>query len=161
MYDIDPDFLEHRKSENYSLIRATDIAAITTPQGQAMLPIVSKHTVDNPRIFVGNVYMPAYGIANAHLHRKSTVYLSVQHGAAITLLGHGLETTILHTVGEWLVIPAGIPHVGINTRNTQLTAIEIRDTPGLEDVTLLPELDPIAQQRWQAIRDELNLGEEQ
>lgn len=119
---------------------------VMSPQGQRMTPGFTD--LENAKISMGVVYMPASGVANAHKHENTDIIVFVVEAGpegAITLWGENLENVVVQHVGEQLYMPAGVPHVAINPSDTHhIRACEYRSSGRLmEDNVLLPDLQDI------------------
>ena len=87
--------------------------------------------------------IPPLGRAKAHLHENHETAIYVLSGAAGMWYGKELEEHLGLRAGEYLYIPAGIPHLPYNPSVTDVcTAVIARTDPNeQESVVLLPELD--------------------
>ncbi len=80
--------------------------------------------------------------ARAHLHEAHETALYVLNGEAGMWYGEGLSEHLIVRAGEYLYIPAGVPHLPYNAGSEPATAILARTDPNeQESVVLLPELD--------------------
>jgi uncharacterized RmlC-like cupin family protein len=89
------------------------------------------------------------GRSHVHPHETATYILA---GSATTWYGEGLRQQIRSRAGEFLYIPAGIPHVPVNDSETEPAHAVVARTESQEYETAhhRPELD--------AILDDLNGG---
>jgi uncharacterized RmlC-like cupin family protein len=90
--------------------------------------------------------IPPGGRAKAHLHADHETGIYILSGTAIMLYGEGLREQITTEAGDYVYIPAGVPHLPINPSETEhVRAVIARTDPNeQESVILLPELDEIA-----------------
>jgi uncharacterized RmlC-like cupin family protein len=81
--------------------------------------------------------------ANAHLHEGHETALYQSDGTVGMWFGDELEQYVEVHPGDFLYIPAGLPHLPFNTSDTErATAVAARTDPNeQESVVLLPELD--------------------
>ncbi|NUS72957.1 MAG: cupin domain-containing protein [Corynebacteriales bacterium] len=116
-----------------------------SPQEQLLAKAMSHSTNGTQNISAGSILMPPGKIARMHRHNKHEIIVVVFEGLAASLYGENLEP-IVHRPGDFLHIPPGIPHCGINlSLEHRMIGIEMRTDPEFnEDVELLPELDPRA-----------------
>lgn len=86
--------------------------------------------------------MPPAGTARAHQHRDTDVIVVVTEGHALTLWGEELENEIHQSAGEFLHIPAPVPHAVVNaSADLPIHALEFRaDANFGRDMHLLPHL---------------------
>jgi uncharacterized RmlC-like cupin family protein len=89
--------------------------------------------------------IPPGGRAKAHLHANHETTIYVISGEARMWYGEKLAEELTVRAGDFLYIPAGVPHLPINLSDTEpATAIAARTDPNeQESVVLLPELDAL------------------
>jgi uncharacterized RmlC-like cupin family protein len=89
--------------------------------------------------------MPPGGRAKAHLHENHETAIYVLEGEAAMWYGSNLSQHLTTKAGEYLYIPAGMPHLPYNPSKTaSVTALIARTDPNeQESVVLLPELDAL------------------
>jgi uncharacterized RmlC-like cupin family protein len=89
--------------------------------------------------------VPPGGRAKAHKHEKHETAIYGISGVAGMYYGERLEHHLTLKPGEFLYIPADMPHLPYNISKTEPTiAIIARTDPNeQESVVLLPELDSI------------------
>ena len=83
--------------------------------------------------------------AKAHLHEAHETAIYVVRGEAGMWYGEKLEDHLTVRAGDFLYIPAGMPHLPYNPSDTKsCTAVIARTDPNeQESVVLLPELDAL------------------
>ena len=83
--------------------------------------------------------------AKAHLHEAHETAIYVICGEAGMWYGEKLEEHLTVRAGDFLYIPAGMPHLPYNASTTEgCTAVIARTDPNeQESVVLLPELDAL------------------
>ena len=91
------------------------------------------------------VTIPPGGRARAHLHEHHESAVYVLTGAVEVWHGEGLREHMVAQPGDFIYIPAGVPHLPINLSQTEpCTAVIARTDPNeQESVVLLPELDAL------------------
>lgn len=114
-------------------------------QGFSYFEGISAQSVGSKSICMHMLKIPPGGKANAHLHEnhESTIY--VLEGEAGMWFGENLSEYVTVKAGDFLYIPAGVPHLPANLSKTEAcVAILARTDPNeQESVTLLPELDQL------------------
>ncbi len=87
--------------------------------------------------------IPPLGRAKAHRHENHETAIHVLSGAAAMWFGARLEQHLECRAGDYVYIPAGVPHLPYNPSDTQpCTAVIARTDPNeQESVVLLPEMD--------------------
>ncbi len=88
--------------------------------------------------------LPPGARAKAHLHREIETAIYVIEGEAATYYGDALEHVAVARGGEYVYIPAGLPHLVANQSNAVCRAVVTHtasdDQTGIE---LLPHLDAV------------------
>lgn len=112
-------------------------------QGLAYTPGVSAESVGSEHLWLGSVVIPPGGRTKAHLHEKHESAFYLITGEEVELWsGERLEQKAVAHAGDYLYIPAGVPHVAVNRTATPANAVGARTDPGeQESVVLRPELD--------------------
>ena len=86
--------------------------------------------------------IPPGGRANAHLHEHHETAIYVLSGEAEMWYGEQLAEHLTVRAGEFLYIPAGMPHLPLNRSTEPVTAVLARTDPNeQESVVLRPDLD--------------------
>jgi uncharacterized RmlC-like cupin family protein len=87
--------------------------------------------------------IPPGGRAKAHLHESHETAIYVLSGRAEMWYGEGLRDHLTCGPGDFIYIPAGVPHLPANTSTTEpCTAVLARTDPNeQESVMLRPDLD--------------------
>ena len=112
-------------------------------QGTEFLPGVSAQTVGSTGLCLHLSIIPPGGRAKAHMHANHESAIYVLQGEVDTWFGEQLEECLSAGPGDFIYIPAGMPHLPVNRSATQpLTVVLARTDPNeQESVVLLPELD--------------------
>lgn len=86
--------------------------------------------------------IPPGGRANAHLHRTHETAIYVLSGESEMWFGDELGEHLTVKAGEFLYIPANVPHLPMNQSDEPCTCVLARTDPNeQESVVLLPELE--------------------
>lgn len=90
--------------------------------------------------------IPPGGRASAHLHAGHETAIYLISGTATVFHGPGLRSRDEMRAGDFLYIPANVPHLPVNPSPTETAvAVLARTDPNeQESVHLLPELDGVA-----------------
>src|SRR4051812_17056852 len=103
---------------------------------------VSSESVGATGICMHLVKLPPGARAKAHLHENHETAIYVISGEVEMQHGHKLEHRDIVRAGEYVYIPAGVPHVPFNASQAEAVAVIARTDPHeQESVRLLPELD--------------------
>ncbi|MEZ4707220.1 MAG: cupin domain-containing protein [Caldilineaceae bacterium] len=87
--------------------------------------------------------IPPGGRAKAHLHENHETAIYVISGEGGMWYGEQLEEHMVCKAGDYVYIPAGVPHLPYNASTTEVcTAVVARTDPNeQESVVLRPDLD--------------------
>lgn len=103
-------------------------------QGLPLFQGISGQNAGAKGISMNKVVIPPGGAARAHVHKgyESVIYLI--KGRVKTLYGAGLEKSIINEAGDFLYIPADLPHKPINLSATEAAeAIVARTDPNEQE----------------------------
>lgn len=89
--------------------------------------------------------IPPGGRARAHVHANHESVIYLISGETTVLHGKGLRHRLEMRAGDFLYIPANVPHLPINPSETEVAvAVLARTDPNeQESVVLLPDLDGV------------------
>ena len=126
-----------------ALLRAGD--PFVGKQGFTYAPAVSAESVGAWGIHMQLLTVPPGGRAKAHKHASHETAIYVLSGEAAMWYGERLEHHMVTRPGDFVYIPADMPHLPYNLSETEAAvAIVARTDPNeQESVVLLPELDAI------------------
>ena len=112
-------------------------------QGLSYFAGISAETVGATGLCMHLVTFPPGARARAHLHQAHETAIYVLSGESEMWFGEGLRERLTVRAGEFLYIPAGMPHLPANASPTEpCVAVLARTDPNeQESVMLLPELD--------------------
>jgi uncharacterized RmlC-like cupin family protein len=113
-------------------------------QGLTYFAGISAESVGASGICMHMLRMPPGARAKAHLHEAHETAIYVLSGRAGMWYGEALEHHVTVEAGDYLFIPAGIPHLPYNDGPEVAVAILARTDPNeQESVVLRPELDHV------------------
>lgn len=117
----------------------------TSPQGSRYAPGVSAETTGATSLFLGVVTLPAGERTKAHAHERHESAHYMTSGEEVELwTGPQLGRRDVARPGDYLFIPAGMPHVAVNRSSTPAVFVGARnEATAQESVLLLPELDSL------------------
>jgi uncharacterized RmlC-like cupin family protein len=118
-------------------------AAFIGKQGLSYAPGISAETVGAKGIHLQIITIPPGARARAHKHEAHETALYVLSGEAGMYFGDGLEQHLVSRSGDFVYIPANVPHLPYNASQTEpcVAVISRTDPNEQESVVLLPELD--------------------
>ncbi len=104
---------------------------------------ISAQSCGAQKICMHLLTIPAGGRAKAHLHEDHETAIYIISGEAEMWYGDKLQDHVVCRAGDYVYIPAGVPHLPYNASKDQTcTAVIARTDPNeQESVVLLPELD--------------------
>jgi uncharacterized RmlC-like cupin family protein len=114
-------------------------------QGLMYTPAISAETVGSKGIHMQLVNLPPGGRAKAHKHASHETAIYMLSGVSGMWYGDQLEHHATLSPGEFLYIPADMPHLPYNPSETEsaVAVISRTDPNEQESVVLLPHLDGI------------------
>ena len=115
-------------------------------QGPTYTPGVSAESVGAQALWLGSVTLPPRGgrtRAHIHEHHESAFYF-VSGDEVELYTGDRLQHREVAHPGDFLYIPAGVPHVAVNRSETPAFCVGARSDPhDQESVVLSPELEDL------------------
>jgi uncharacterized RmlC-like cupin family protein len=117
----------------------------TGKQGIEIFAGLSAESVGATGLCMHLVTIPPGGRANAHLHAAHETAIYVVRGTAEMWFGENLAEYLTVRAGDYLYIPADMPHLPANPSATEpCVAVVARTDPNeQESVVLLPHLDHV------------------
>jgi uncharacterized RmlC-like cupin family protein len=113
-------------------------------QGLTYFAGISAESVGAQGLCMHMLRMPPGARANAHFHAAHETAIYLISGQANMWYGEQLEHHMIMQAGEYLYIPAGVPHLPYNPGPQEAVAILARTDPNeQESVVLRPDLDAL------------------
>ncbi len=114
-------------------------------QGFTYAAAVSAETVGAKAIHMQLLTIPPGARAKAHKHESHETAIHVLSGEVGMWYGERLESHMITRAGDFVYIPADMPHLPYNRSQTEpATAVVARTDPNeQESVVMLPEMDGI------------------
>ena len=114
-------------------------------QGHLLAPGISAQSVGSRRVHLQIARIPPGVQSNAHKHADHETAIYVLSGESEMWYGEKLEHHLTVRTGDFLYIPAGMPHLPYNPSESEsCVAVIARTDPNeQESVILLPELDGV------------------
>ncbi len=125
------------------IVRAGE--AFTGKQGLSYCPGISAETAGSQGIHMQIVNIPPGGRAKAHKHFSHETTIYALSGMSAMWYGESLEHHAEVLPGDFVYIPANVPHLPYNPSQTEpCVAVIARTDPNKqESVMLLPELEAL------------------
>lgn len=126
-------------------IRPSD--SIASKQGIPIFHGISGQNAGAKALSLSKVVIPPGGSAKAHVHKgyESAIYLL--KGRVKTLYGEGLKESIISEAGDFLYIPANLPHKPINLSDTETAEAIVARTDPNEQESVAHVAEPGAHDR--------------
>jgi uncharacterized RmlC-like cupin family protein len=109
----------------------------TTNMTRQQLPYfwgISEATAGSKGISMNLVVIPPGGSATPHLHKNYETAIYLLKGEVETRYGKGLKQSVVNQAGDFLFIPAGVPHQPFNLSQTETAeAIVARNDPNEQE----------------------------
>ncbi len=113
-------------------------------QGLTYFAGISAESVGATGICMHMLRLPPGARAKAHFHEAHETAIYVVSGEAAMWYGEALEEHVTLKAGDYLYIPAGVPHLPYNDGSEVAVAVLARTDPNeQESVVLRPDLDAI------------------
>lgn len=114
-------------------------------QGLTYAPAISAQTTAAQAIHMQLLSMPPGARARAHKHESHETAIYVLSGESGMYYGERLENHMIARAGDFVYIPANVPHLPYNLSKTEpCTAVVSRTDPNeQESVVLLPDLEKL------------------
>ena len=114
-------------------------------QGFSYAPAVSAETVGAAALHMQLLTIPPGGRAKAHKHAAHETAIYVLSGEGGMYYGERLEHHLVTRKGDFLYIPADVPHQPYNMSQSEpcIAVIARTDPNEQESVVLLPELETL------------------
>ena len=111
-------------------------------QGLNYFAGISAESVGAQGVWMHLLKMPPGARAKAHLHAHHETAIYLISGEVEVLHGETLQYHNVMRTGEFMYIPAGVPHLPYNTGTIEAIAVIARTDPNeQESVVLLPHLE--------------------
>jgi uncharacterized RmlC-like cupin family protein len=133
--------MENPKQNRIVTIRPE--GTILTKQRLSNFIGISEKTAGSTGLCMHMVVIPPGGAAVPHIHDGYETALYVIKGRAKTLYGEGLSKSVINVAGDFIFIPANLPHQPINISDTEeVIAIVARNDPNEQESVIPYEIRP-------------------
>lgn len=133
----DPQIIDEKDGKDVVTVRVGD--ASTSKQALPFFPGVSNKNAGAKNLSLLKVVIPPGASAQAHVHKgyESAIYLL--QGTVETRYGEKLEKSVINKAGDFIYIPADVPHQPTNLSQTEpaIAIVARNDGDEQEHVILL------------------------
>ena len=119
------------------IIRGGDAEGYAGKQGLDYFAGVSAESCGSEGLCLHLLVIPPGGQARAHLHEGHESAIYVLEGSAAMRHGEGLEQVDTMTAGDFVFIPAGVPHQPYNPTDRPVRALVARTDPNEQESVVL------------------------
>jgi uncharacterized RmlC-like cupin family protein len=119
------------------IIRGGDAEGYAGKQGLDYFAGVSAESCGSEGLCLHLLVIPPGGEARAHLHEGHESAIYVLEGSAAMRHGEGLEQVDTMTAGDFVFIPAGVPHQPYNPTDRPVRALVARTDPDEQESVVL------------------------
>jgi uncharacterized RmlC-like cupin family protein len=134
---------ESQTRERGAIVTVRPDAEVMSRQSLPYYVGISEQSAGASGISMNMIVIPPGGAADAHLHRGYETAIYVLEGRVQTFYGPGLKESTLNQAGDFIFIPADVPHQPVNLSDTEpAKAIVARNDPNeQESVEHYPNAD--------------------
>ena len=134
---------ESETSDKDKIITVRPDAEVMSRQSLPYFVGISEQSAGASGISMNMIVIPPGGAADAHLHRGYETAIYVLEGRVQTFYGTGLKESTMNQAGDFIFIPADVPHQPVNLSDTEpAKAIVARNDPNeQESVEHYPNAD--------------------
>jgi uncharacterized RmlC-like cupin family protein len=120
--------------EDAGIVTIRPSSEIMTRQRLPVFVGVSQETAGASGISMNLVVIPAGGAAEPHLHKGYETAIYLLKGRVRTYYGAGLGASVIHQEGDFVFIPADVPHQPVNLSDAEpALAIVARNDPNEQE----------------------------
>jgi uncharacterized RmlC-like cupin family protein len=132
--------MDVRQAPTRFVVQGTD--PVVSAQGSRYEPGISAETVGACSLFLGTVTLLPGQRTKAHVHRHESAHYMLSGEAVELWTGHRLEQRSVARPGDYLFIPAGLPHVAVNRGAVPAVFIAARNEASVHEAAdMRPELE--------------------
>jgi uncharacterized RmlC-like cupin family protein len=131
-------------SKEAKIITVRPKETVNTRQQLANFEGISAQTAGARRLCMHMVIIPPGGKAVPHIHDGYETAIYIVKGRTETRYGKGLKQSKINQAGDFIFIPASVPHQPVNLSQTEeVVAIVARNDPNEQESVVLydPEQD--------------------
>lgn len=125
-------------SKNDKIITVRPYEVVNTRQQLPNFEGISAATAGATGLCMHLVIIPPGGRAVPHLHKGYETAIYIVKGRAETRYGEGLRQSEINEAGDFIFIPADVPHQPINLSDTEeVVAVVARNDPNEQESVVL------------------------
>lgn len=121
-------------SSNAEIVTVRPTATIMTRQQLPNFVGISSATAGAKHLSMNLVVIPPGGAAQPHVHQGYETAIYLVGGRVETRYGPGLRHSVIHEAGDFIFIPADVPHQPVNLSATEPAhALVARNDPNEQE----------------------------
>jgi uncharacterized RmlC-like cupin family protein len=126
------------KTKQKTIVTVRPEGTVNTKQQLQNFVGISEKTAGSTALCMHKVVIPPGGAALPHIHDGYETAIYIIQGRVKTRYGKGLSETVINETGDFIFIPADVPHQPINISDTEeAIAIITRNDPN-EQESVIP-----------------------
>ena len=116
--------------------------AADAKQGFAYFQGICRENAGATGLCLYKVVIPPSGSAKAHYHKDHETAVYLLEGEVETFYGEGLTQSVVNGPGDFIYIPAGMPHKPVNLSATKVAVAIVARTDPNEQEGIVPVEEP-------------------
>jgi uncharacterized RmlC-like cupin family protein len=125
------------KSNQNTIVTVRPEGTVSTKQQLENFVGISEKTAGATGLCMHKVVIPPGGAALPHIHDGYETAIYIIQGRVKTRYGEGLSDSVVNEAGDFMFIPADVPHQPINIGDEEAIAIITRNDPN-EQESVIP-----------------------
>lgn len=125
-------------SSSADIVTVRPDEAESSKQGLPIFPGISGKTAGAVGISMLRVVIPPGGAAKAHIHKGYETAVYLLQGQVETRYGPGLSKSVINSAGDFIFIPADVPHQPRNLSTTEPAIAIVARTDPNEQESVVP-----------------------
>lgn len=129
------------RSQSDEIVTVRPTAEVMTRQRLPYFVGISGATAGTTGLSMNLVVIPPGASAEPHFHKDYETAIYILQGRVETRYGEGLKQSVIHQTGDFIFIPAGVPHQPFNLSDSEpAQAIVARNDPNEQENVVLYRL---------------------
>ena len=125
------------KTKRNAIVTVRPEGTVNTKQQLQNFVGISEKTAGSTGLCMHKVVIPPGGAAMPHIHDGYETAIYIIQGRVKTRYGEGLSDSVVNEAGDFMFIPADVPHQPINIGDEEAIAIITRNDPN-EQESVIP-----------------------
>ena len=129
---------QHQGARDAEIITVRPEASVMTRQRLPYFVGVSEATAGSKQLSMNLVVIPPGAVAEPHYHRDYETAIYLLKGRVETRYGLGLRKSVINEAGDFLFIPANVPHQPVNLSTTEAAHALVSRNDANEQENVMP-----------------------